>query len=107
MHFILKVIGYKYSPAPPPPPPPRSSNLEIIVNKPSCFKNPKDCPCINFILTSKKESLLKTKTVVGYLTYLKWWFLLLKQALKIKSLIVKHHDYKSFGNEKFRESLTS
>ena len=38
-------------------------NLESIVNKPTCFKNPKDPSCIDLMLTNKQERSLKIKTV--------------------------------------------
>ena len=56
-------------------------NLVSIVNKPTCFKNPKNPSCIDLKLTNKKPKPLK----LGYLTFIKWWFLFLKQASKSKS----------------------
>lgn len=47
-----------------------ANNLENIVNKPTCFKNPKSLSCINFILTSKTGNVAKSDSVVGYMTYL-------------------------------------
>ena len=38
-------------------------NLESIVNKPTCLKNPKFPSCIDLVLTNKQERLLKAKTV--------------------------------------------
>ena len=38
-------------------------NLESIVNKPTCFKNPKYPSCIDLVLTNKQEKFLKAKTV--------------------------------------------
>ena len=38
-------------------------NLGSIVNKPTCFKNPKNPSCIDLVLTNKKERFLKAKTV--------------------------------------------
>ena len=60
-------------------------NLESIVNKPTCFKNPKNPSCIYQMLTDKQQRFLKAKTVMGYLTFTKWWLLFLKQASKSKS----------------------
>ena len=60
-------------------------NLESIVNKPTCFKNPKNPSCIYLMLTNKQQRFLKAKTVMGYLTFTKWWFLFLKQASKSKN----------------------
>ena len=38
-------------------------NLESIVNKPTCLKNPKNPSCIDLMLTNKQERFLKAKTV--------------------------------------------
>ena len=38
-------------------------NLESIVNKPTCFKNPKIPSCIDLILTNKQKRFLKAQTV--------------------------------------------
>ena len=38
-------------------------NLESIVNKPICFKNPTKPSCIDLVLTIKQEKFLKGKTV--------------------------------------------
>ena len=37
--------------------------LESIINKPTCFKIPKNPSCIDLELTNKQESFLKAKTV--------------------------------------------
>ena len=61
-------------------------NLESIVNKATCFKNPKNPSWIDLVLTNKQERFLKAKNVeTGYLAFIKWWFLFLKQASKDKS----------------------
>ena len=41
----------------------QTNNLESIVNKPTCLKNPKNPSCIDLVLTNKQESFLKAKTV--------------------------------------------
>ena len=38
-------------------------NLESIVNKPTCIRNPKNSSYIDLVLTSKKERILNVKTV--------------------------------------------
>ena len=61
-------------------------NLESIINKPTCFKNPKNPSCIHLMLTNKQERFLKAKSVeTGLSDFPKWWFLFLKQASKSKS----------------------
>ena len=52
------------------------------------------------VLTNKQERL---SLKLGYVTFIRWSFLFLKQASKSKSRI--YRDYKRFDNEKFRESL--
>ena len=38
-------------------------NLVSIVNKPTCFKTPKNPSCIDLMLTNKQERFLKAKTI--------------------------------------------
>ena len=38
-------------------------NLESIVNKLTCFKNPKNSSCIDLVLINKQERFLKAKTI--------------------------------------------
>ena len=62
-------------------------NLEKTAIKPTCFENPKNPSCIDLMLTNKQELLFKAKTAetVGYLTFIKQWFLFLEQASISKS----------------------
>ena len=61
-------------------------NLESIVNKPTCFKNPKNPSCIDLMLTIKQERFLKAKTVqTGLSDIHKMVVPVLKQASKIKN----------------------
>ena len=82
-------------------------NLESIINKPTCFKNPKNPSCIDLVLTNKQERLLKTKTVeTGLSDFHKMVVSVVKTTFKKKKpKIVTYRDYKRFDNEKFRESL--
>ena len=82
-------------------------NLESIVNKPTCFKNPKNPSCIDLMLTNKQERFLRTKTVeTGLSDFHKMVVSVFKTSFKKKkSKIVTHLDYKRFDNEKLRESL--
>ena len=80
-------------------------NLESIVNKPTCFKNPKNPSCIDLILTNKQERFLKAKTVE---TRLSDFHKIVVSAFKTsfkkqKPKIVTCRHYKRFDNEKFRE----
>ena len=47
-------------------------NLESILNKRNCFKNPKNPSSIDLVLSNKRERFLKAK--VGLPTFIKWWF---------------------------------
>ena len=82
-------------------------NLESIVNKPTCFKNPKNPSCIDLMLTNKQERFLKAKTVeTGLSDFHKMVVSVLKNGFKKqKPKIVTYRYYKRFDNEKFRESL--
>ena len=56
-------------------------NLESIVNKQTCFKNPKNPSCIGLMLTNQQERLLKDKTIeTGLSDFHKMVVLFLKQA---------------------------
>ena len=82
-------------------------NLESIVNKPTCFKNPKNPSCIDLMLTNKQERFLKVKTVeTGLYDFHKMVVSVFKTSFKKqKPKIVTYRNYKRFDNEKFRESL--
>ena len=82
-------------------------NLESIVNKPTCFKNPKNPSCIDLMLTNKQERFLKAKTVeTGLSDFHKMVVSVFETSFKKqKPKIVTYRDYKRFDNEKFRESL--
>ena len=82
-------------------------NLESIVNKPVCFKNPKNRSCFDLMLTNEQERFLKAKTVeTGLPDFHKMVLSVFKTYFKRqKPKIVTYRDYKSFDNEKFRESL--
>ena len=82
-------------------------NLEKIINKPTCFKYPKNPLCIDLVLTNKQERFLKAKTVeTGLSDFHKMVVFVFKTSFKKqKSKIVTYRDYKRLDNEKFRESL--
>ena len=82
-------------------------NLESIVNKPTCFKNPKNPSCIDLMLTNKQERFLKAETAeTGLSDFHKMVVSVFKTSFKKqKPKIVTYRDYKCFDNEKFRESL--
>ena len=80
-------------------------NLESIVNKPTCFKNPKNPSCIDLMLTNKQERFLKAKTFeTGLSDFHKMVVSVFKTSFKKqKPKIVTYRHYKRFDNEKFRE----
>ena len=82
-------------------------NLESIVNKPTCFKNPKNPSCIDLVLTNKQERLLKAKTVeTGLSNFHKMVVSVFKTNFKKQiPKIVTYRDYKCFDDEKPREGL--
>ena len=84
-------------------------NLVSIVNKPTCFKIPKNPSCIDLMLTNKQERFLKAETTeTGLSDFHKMVVSVFKTSFKNqKPKIVTHRDYKRFDNEKFRESLVT
>ena len=76
-------------------------NWESIVNKPTCFKNPKNPSCIDLMLTNKQERFLKAKTVVtGLSDFHKMVVSVFKTNFKKqKPKIVTYRDYKRFDNQ--------
>ena len=81
-------------------------NLESILNKRICFKNPKNPSCINLVLTNE-QGFLKSKTVE---TRLSDFHIIVVSVFKTsfkkqKQMLVTYRDYKRFDNEKFRESF--
>ena len=85
----------------------QTCNLESIVNKPTCFRNPKNSSCIDLVLTNKQERFLKAKTVeAGLSDFHKMVVSIFKTSFKKqKPKIATCRDYKSLDNERFRESL--
>ena len=81
-------------------------NLVSIVNKPTCFKSPKNPSCIDLMLTNKQERFLKAKTIeTGLFDFHKMVVSVFKTSFKKqKPKIVTYRDYKRFDNETFRES---
>ena len=82
-------------------------NLESVVNKPCCFKNPKNPSCNDLVLTNKQERFLKAKTVEpGLSGFHEMVVSVFKTNFKKqKPKIVTYRDYKHFDNDKFRGSL--
>ena len=84
-------------------------NLESIVNKPTCFKNPKNPLCIDLVPSNKQERFSKAKTVeTGPSDFHKMVVSVFETSFKKqKTKIITYRDYECFGNEQFRESLVT
>ena len=83
-------------------------NLESIINKPTCLKNPENPnSCMDLVLTTEQERFLKARTVkTGLSDFHKMVVSIFKTSFKKqKPKIVTYRDYKRFDNVKFRESL--
>ena len=82
-------------------------NLESIINKPTCFKNPNNISCIDLVLINKQERFSKAKTVeTGLSDFHKMVVSVFKISFKKqKPKTVTYRYYKCFDNEQFRESL--
>ena len=82
-------------------------NLESIINKPTCFKNPNNISCIDLVLTNKQERFSKAKTVeTGLSDFHKMVVSVCKTSFKKqKPKTFTYRYYKRFDNEQFRESL--
>ena len=80
----------------------QTCNLESIVNKPTCFKNPKNPSRIDMVLTNNQNRFLKVKTVETELSdFHKMVVSVFKTSfIKQKMKIVTYHDYTRFDNEK-------
>ena len=76
-------------------------NLESIVNKLTCFKNPKNPSGIDLVLTNKQKRFLKAKTVeIGLSDFHNMVVSVFKRSFKKqKSKIVTYRHYKHFDNE--------
>ena len=65
-----------------------TSNLDCILDKIICYKNPKNPSSIEMVLTYKKERFLKDKAIeTGFSDFNKMAASIFKQALKNESLI--------------------
>ena len=66
-------------------------SLESIVNKPTCFQNPKNLSCIDLVLNNKQKRFLKAKTVeTGLSDFQKMVVSVFKTSFKSKSRRSSH-----------------
>ena len=82
-------------------------NLENLVNKPTCFKNPINPSCIDLILTNRKDSFQKTIVLeTGISDHRSMTVTTLKTCLKKQSpKIITHRNYKSINVKTFNNEL--
>ena len=82
-------------------------NLENLVNKATCFKNPTNPSCIDLILTNSKNSFQKTKIIeTGISDHHSMTVTTLKTCLKKKSpKIITYRNYKSINTTTFKNEL--
>ena len=82
-------------------------NLENLVNKATCFKNPTNPSCIDIILTNRENSFQKTKIIeTGISDHHSMTVTTLKTCLKKKSpKIITYRNYKSINTTTFKNEL--
>ena len=82
-------------------------NLNSLIKKPTCFKNPENPSCIDLILTNRKNSFHNSKPIeIGLSDFHKLTVTVLKTFFKKQEpKIIKYRDYKKFSNQVFRDEL--
>ena len=82
-------------------------NLTSMINMPTCYKNPDKPTCIDLILTNCLGSFQSSCVIeTGLSDFHKMIVPVMKTCYgKIEPSVINYHDYKSFSNEGFRESL--
>ena len=82
-------------------------DLENLIKKPTCYKNPKNPSSIDVILTNKKSSFQNSMTIeTGLSDCHKLTVTVLKtHCKKMDPLVINYRNYKNFNGLKFREDL--
>ena len=82
-------------------------NLQNLINEPTCYKNPNNPSSIDMILTNRKNSFEKSKTIeTGLSDHHKMIITIMKAKFKKRDpKIVNFRSYKHFEEEIFREEL--
>ena len=82
-------------------------NLNSMINRPTCYKNPDKPTCIYLILTNCRGSFQNSCVIeTGLSDSHKMIVMLMKTSYrKIEPRVINYRDYKSFSNEGFRKSL--
>ena len=78
-----------------------------VINKPTCYKNPKKPTCIDLILTSCPPSFQNSCVIeTGLSDFHKMVTTVMKTTFrKMEPKVIKYRDCKFFCNDTFRESL--
>ena len=82
-------------------------NLENLIKKPTCYKNPKNPSSIDVMLTNKKGNFQNSMTIESGLSdFHKMTITMYKgYCKKLDPLIINYRNYKNFDGIKFREDL--
>ena len=82
-------------------------NLDNLIKKPTCYKNPKNPSSIDVILTNKKSNFQNSITVeTGLSDFHKMTITVYKgRCKKLDPQIINYRNYKKFDGIKFREDL--
>ena len=78
-----------------------------MINKSTCYRNPDKLTCIDQILTNYPRFFQNSCVIETVLSdFHKMIVAVMKASYrKIEPRVINHRDYKSFSNERFRESL--
>ena len=84
-----------------------SFNLNSMINKPTCFKNPNKPSCIDHILTNCPRSFQNSCVIeTGLSDFHKLVVTVMKTTYKkSQPKIITYRSYKYFNNDSFREAL--
>ena len=82
-------------------------NLKSLINKPTCFKNPKNPSCIDLILTNSSSSFQNTSIIETNLSdFHRLTITVMKMNfIKPTPKILYYRNYKYFSNELFKNDL--
>ena len=82
-------------------------NLKTLIKQKTCFKNPENPACIDFILTNSPRSFQNSSVFeTGLSDFHKLTIKVLKQYFpKLKPKVVNYRDYRNFRNNEFRAEL--
>ena len=82
-------------------------NVENLIKKPTCFKNPDNPSSIDIMLTNKKLSFQNSDTIeTGLSDFHKMTVTVMKKYFKKRDpIIISYRDMKNFNGEKFRQDI--